>query len=259
VIAALLLVAPGIAAADGKPLTAKQKRAGELFELADTHYAAGRYEQAAKYFEEGFELAPHPEFLYSLGNTYERMGQYEKAADFLRRYIESPNAEDVVSVKERIKRLEAAADARRLELERLKVKGQNPDPGDDDDIGNNNNNVIDQEVSTSNAHYYWFGGAAVGVAAGVTFGLLSRQAATAAAGSCSGGLCESRAESELDREKQFALVADVSLVLAAGAAAVGVYAFITRSSKRAPTKTASVSVQPMFTPSAAGVGLSGNF
>jgi tetratricopeptide (TPR) repeat protein len=254
----LSLGAVGPAWADEKPLSAKEKRAGELFELADTHYAAGRYEQAAKYFEEGYELAPHPEFLYSLGNTYERMGKYAQAADFLERYIKSPLAEDVVSVKERIKRLEAAAEARRLELERMRVKNEARQKEPDGDLGDDGP-VDDEPRSTSNAHYYWFGGAAVGGAAAATFGLLSRQAATAASGACSDGLCESSARSDLDREKRYALIADISLGLAVGAAVVGVIELVrNRPGKRAKKRSA-LRLEPMIAPDGAGVGVAASF
>ena len=255
-----LAVSPAFADED-RPLTDKEKRAGELFELADTHYAAGRYEQAAKFFKEGYKLAPHPEFLYSLGNTYERMGQYDKAADYLKRYVKSPLAQDVVSVRERIKRLEAAAEEARRERERVEEEEKVPVDdleGDDDDDGEAAA-VVDSGASRSRAHYYWFAGAGVGLAGAATLGLLSRSAASDASSGCSGGICEESARRDLDREKQLAVMADISLVAGVAAGVVGAVLLFKRSSKDESADRAALRLEPVLTPEGGGVGLAGSF
>lgn len=267
-VALLALLVLGIAAPaaadEDRPLTPAQKRAGELFERADTHYAAGRYEQAAKYFLQGYKIAPHPEFLYSLGNTYERMGEYAKAAEYLKRYVRSPLAQDVVSVKERIKRLEAAAEERRKQLEEPADDGgedgievENLEGDDDDDAPVA---VVDGGGGPpSRAHYYWFAGAGVGLIGAAAFGLLSRSAATTAAGSCSGGLCEDAARTELDREKRYALLADVSLVAGIGAAVVGAVVLFRSRRSNSRDQARALHVDPVITAEGGGLALSGRF
>ncbi len=88
-----------------------EKRAQKLFQVGDDHYAAGRYEEAVVHFQQAYELSQQPALLFNMANAYERMGEYEKAAEHLRRYLESPKAEDVASVRERIRRLELSARA----------------------------------------------------------------------------------------------------------------------------------------------------
>ena len=116
-LALLALAAPILIASMATPALADPKgddaeqRAQKLYEVGDDHYAAGRYEEAVVHFQQAYELSPQPALLFNMANAYERMGEYEKAAEHLRRYLESPKAQDVASVRERIRRLELSAKA----------------------------------------------------------------------------------------------------------------------------------------------------
>ncbi|MEO0602867.1 MAG: tetratricopeptide repeat protein [Myxococcota bacterium] len=97
-------------AAGAEPDPAADARARELFLEGDAHYAAGRYEEAEKRFLEAYELSGRPVLLFNLANVYERLSDYEAAADCLRRYLDGPEVHDIVSVQERLRRLELAAE-----------------------------------------------------------------------------------------------------------------------------------------------------
>ena len=105
------------------------ENARELYELGNAHYAAGRYEKAAAAFQKGYDISELPGFLYNLANAYERMGEYAEAAARLELYLESPKAKDVVSVKERVRRLQAAAKEKARELRMQKARGEDKPRG----------------------------------------------------------------------------------------------------------------------------------
>ena len=250
----------GLAAAqegEGHELTPEQKEAGRLFDIADSHYAAGRYEEAAEYFQRGYAIAPHPEFLYSLGNTYERMGEYGKAAEYLKRYLESPEAQDVVSVRGRVRRLEAAA-AKQLAAEAPATADpeESPPTVTAPPAGEGGG-----AVPRSRRPYYWFAGAGLGVTGAVVFGLISSSAGSAAGTDCAdGGFCDRAAEDALARERRFAILSDVSLVLGLAAAGVGTYAWIRdRRSRRAAKGSARIELAPIVAPGTVGLAAGARF
>jgi len=173
-------------------------RARELFLRGDAHYAAGRYEQAVSDFLEAYELSGKPALLYNLANVYERLSDYAAAADYLRRYLESPEVHDVVSVRERLRRLELAASRP------PPVVPANPGPTE----------------SASSSRPSWpgwvLGTATVGAAASsVTLGLLTLQSRSDVQSRCSQTqgltLCRGEASSLLDQERRRALATDISI------------------------------------------------
>lgn len=257
---ALALVATATASsalADDDELSEDQRRSRDLYDLGDSHYAAGRYEDAATAFEDGFDLFPHPNFLFNLGNTYERMGDYEKAADFLRRYLESPEAEDVVSIRERIRRLEAAAAAR---SKAEKAQPLEDDPVDVPDPGAGRQ--ADEFGPRPKTYLYWFGGAGLAFAGAATFGLLASSAASSAEDQCGeAGVCDRGAETDIDSEKQWALAADIGLGVGVVAAGVGLYYLLRAPPRisRDDDESASLELGPMIGPGAVGLTAVGRF
>jgi len=182
-------------------------RAREFYRNGNSDYAAGRYEKAARAFLRGYKLSHLPGFLYNLANAYERMGEYQQAADKLEQYLRSPKAKDVVSVRERVHRLRAAAAERRRELRRqraLEAKQKRRQRRQQDASENTPN--------PSKEHLYWFAGGGVALASTVIFGGLSELSATKAQAGCStSGVCTREVEKHLNHERTFAVIADISL------------------------------------------------
>lgn len=107
---ALLIGVPDLATAgngrgtDSRVLDAirAQMQSGEAL------FVAGRYQDAARAFEDGYQKHPYPAFLFNAGVAYEKLGDLAKAAERFRAYVAAdPAAPDVGKVRERMARLEA--------------------------------------------------------------------------------------------------------------------------------------------------------
>ncbi|WP_428263446.1 tetratricopeptide repeat protein [Haliangium sp.] len=237
------------------------ERARDLFIEGEAHYAAGRYEEAAKVYEEAFELSQRPELLFNIANAYERMGEYTTAADYLRRYVQSPRARDVVSVRERIRRLEVAAEEqrRRQEEERKQAELEAQQASSNTGAG--------PTKPQRNPAVFWLAGSGAAAAGAVVFGLLANAAGNDAAKSCGdapdGGLvCRETADGALTRETIFAISADVSAVAAVATAGVGLYLYLTYGNEDespAEQDAATTQIAPTLMPNGFGVTMTGRF
>lgn len=243
-----------------RPVKEEDTRARELFLEGEAHYAAGRYELAAERYLDAYELSQRPELLFNLGNAFERMGEYEKAADYLRRYADSPRARDVVSVRERVRRLEAAAAEEQRRAEQEREQAQTPE--------------VEQPVAPSstpppaaredgNPATWWLIGSGAAAVSTVVLGLLATNAGSRAAEDCSETstgrpLCRDTASSALTQETVFAIGADVSAIATLVTAGVGLYLLLQGDDEKDSSATAT-RVEPALVPSGFGVSLSGRF
>jgi tetratricopeptide (TPR) repeat protein len=257
---ALLLIASMARPALGDPKASDEQRAQKLYEVGDDHYAAGRYEEAVVHFQQAYELSPQPALLFNMANAYERMGEYDKAADHLRRYLESPKAEDVASVRERIRRLELSARASRT------VSGEpgaSASPGGPDEAAGVSARANAAQAGRSRVlSYSLLAAGAATIGGGVVFGLLSNQAGDDAADLCTGdGLCTRNARSKLDRQKRFALLSDVSIGAGVICAGTGALLLLLRnqSDEEQPLERASLQFTPSLGSAGLGLEVSGAF
>jgi tetratricopeptide (TPR) repeat protein len=227
-----------------QPTKEEDEKAREMYEEAESHYAAGEYEEAAELFLKAYKLTKYPELLFDLGNCFERMGDYEQAAKYLRRYLKSDEAEDIVSVRRRIKRLEMA-------LKRQDLQDQQAQPNVDKEV-----TVVPKkkEESGTPKYYWWYGGAGLALASGVGFSLAARSAGSTAEDHCVNGLCSTRGKKYVDRERNFALVADISYGLALVAGTVGLYYQF--GNRELETNEPRTVMQPILIPGGIGLGIS---
>ncbi|MGN6105223.1 MAG: PEGA domain-containing protein [Kofleriaceae bacterium] len=97
------------------------KKAQAAFDQAQLDYLAGKYDDAAKGFQDAFAARQFPQFLYNVGAAYHMKGKkasdaasYGQAVEFYRKYLEAdPRATDKAKVEKAIGVLEA-------EIQRLK-------------------------------------------------------------------------------------------------------------------------------------------
>jgi tetratricopeptide (TPR) repeat protein len=262
-VAIVLLLAIGLPA---QPASAQQQpvedtRARELFLEGEAHYAAGRYELAAERYLEAYELSDRPELLFNVGNAYERLGDYERAAKYLGEYVTNPRARDVVSVRERIRRLEAADAEQKRRAEQAKQQAVQ-------DAAAAQTTTPDPKARRSrNRATWWLVGSGVSAAGAIGMGLLALNAGSDASRDCADAgrpVCRETASSALTQETAFAISADVFAVATVVTAGVGIYLLVQgdggkerRPAGRSPAST--TSLVPTFGPDGLGVSLSGSF
>jgi len=106
------------------------KKAQSAFDQAQLDYLQGKYDEAAKGFEEAYAARQFPQFLYNVGAAHHMKGKkgsdadsYAKAVDYYRKYLAAdPQAGDKAKVEKAIGVLEA-------EIARIKAAATTPPPG----------------------------------------------------------------------------------------------------------------------------------
>jgi hypothetical protein len=112
-----------------QPTADALKKAQQAFDQAQIDYLAGKWDEAAKGFEEAYMARQFPQFLYNVGACFHMKGKkasdaaaYQSAVDFYKKYLAAdPQAQDKAKVEKAIGVLEA-------EIKRLK-EAPPPDPG----------------------------------------------------------------------------------------------------------------------------------
>jgi tetratricopeptide (TPR) repeat protein len=231
--------------ARAQPSAEDDQKARELFRMGESHYIAGRYEKAAVLYEEAYRLSGRLELLIAMANTYERMGEYAQAIDHLRQYLKSPKAKNVGAVRDRLQRLETSQRDREAERERLRrlelqeqerAKERRQRQQTDDQRaraltsdGRSGAQVTARKGPSRLPAYLFLAGGAVGVGGAVGFGIAARRAHQDGADLCADNqLCPTSARRAIDREKRWSILADVSAVVGASSAAVGLVLWWTR-------------------------------
>ena len=97
--ARLLLVAVAVMGASAPAAASDHGRPGRAhFEMAETKFNLGRFEEAAVDYQAAYEAEPLPAFLFNIGQCHRNLGNYERAPFYFRRYLEldprSPNRPD---------------------------------------------------------------------------------------------------------------------------------------------------------------------
>src|SRR5688572_5840660 len=105
------------------------KKAQSAFDQAQLDYLQGKYDEAAKGFEEAYTARQFPQFLYNIGAAHHMKGKkasdaeaYGKAVEFYRKYLAAdPQAADKAKGG-------SASGVLAAEIARIKAAGQ-PPPG----------------------------------------------------------------------------------------------------------------------------------
>jgi hypothetical protein len=108
---AIALIAPRARAQSADAL----KKAQASFDQAQTDYVQGKYDEAAKGFQEAYAARPFPQFLYNVAASFHMKGKkasdlasYKQAVDYYKKYLaEEPSAADKPKVQKTIEVLEA--------------------------------------------------------------------------------------------------------------------------------------------------------
>jgi len=102
-IAALLVCAPAFADATSD--------AREHFKKAQTHYALGEFEEAAREFRETYRLREEPALLFNIGQAYRQMRQWQQAYFYYRQYLsKQPDAPNRVETESLVAQMQRRMD-----------------------------------------------------------------------------------------------------------------------------------------------------
>lgn len=112
VLVVLAVVGGGVGMGAPAPVAAASgdARPGRVrFEMAETKFNLGKFEEAAVDYQAAYEAEPLPAFLFNLGQCYRNLGNYERAQFYFRRYVEldprsanRPAAEDLIAEMDRL-------------------------------------------------------------------------------------------------------------------------------------------------------------
>ncbi len=110
-VAALVLMPHGVSAQSPDAL----RKAQASFDQAQSDYLQGKYDEAAKGFQEAYASRPFPQFLYNVAASFHMKGKqtsnmdsYKKAVEYYRQYLkEEPTASDKPRVEKAIGVLDA--------------------------------------------------------------------------------------------------------------------------------------------------------
>lgn len=184
------------------------ERARLHFRAGESHYEAGRFQQAAEEFEASYALRPHPELQHNIYLAHRDAGNRTEAAAALRRYLDE--SEEVPN--------RALLEAR---LEALESDDSDPDESEPDETPQT------AEAPSMLPGAVLIGtGAALGVVAVVT-GVGALDAEDRLHERCPTRVgCDPADESIEDEARRMALATDVIWPIAAAVAAVGVVLMI---------------------------------
>jgi tetratricopeptide (TPR) repeat protein len=252
------------AAAQGAPDPETMQRdedARELFERGETHYAAGRYRRAATLYEEAYELCGRVELLYNAANAYERLGEYQEAADHLRTYSASLKPKEAAAVRVRIARLEE----RNRERERMRDQEVKALIAEREQARAQERLAIaavEEESGMSRRAKIGYGclaGGGASLVGAIVFGVASASAGSDARALCQDGMCPESARSALRRERQFAIMTDVTAVVGMASVGTGLYLLWRDAKARKRDRGPVVRVIPRLYEGGAGVGIRASF
>jgi len=79
------------------------------FQAGQAHFDGGRFDEALREFQAGYELVPRSGFLINIAHSYRRMGNLEEARAYYKRFLlVDPGSPDRAAVEDVIRELDEA-------------------------------------------------------------------------------------------------------------------------------------------------------
>ncbi len=127
----VLIVALLALLGSGPVLADATSEAREHFHKAQTHYALGEFEDAAREFREAYRLREEPAILFNIGQAYRQMRQWSQAYFHYRQYLskkpDAPNRAETESLIEQMRRRMDEEEEQRLRVARDPAAARNPE------------------------------------------------------------------------------------------------------------------------------------
>ncbi len=275
--------APLALAQTGKKPAGKDPKLAEakkLFEQATEAYGKGRYEDAIRDWEKSYELSGKPLIFESIANAYERLGDKKKTREYLVKWRAEAPAGEHEQLDARIKALDARIAAAAAE-EKARKDEEAKQQADAGGAAKAEREAKERARSTRLAMAITAGGAGVlAVGAGVVVAAIGAGQRPDTSEACAKNgektLCKASAKDALESSSTLVLVGDITWIAGAALIAAGGALLFTLPEAPAAGKSGGkegatatpkpgsaprrwISVAPVVSPSAGGVGVTGRF
>jgi hypothetical protein len=85
----------------------QQRQLANLYDLAESNAEGGEWRKALGYFQDAYEMFPHPRLLYQIARCHDKLGEEAAALNAYRRFVaDLPDATEVPEAKRRIASLQ---------------------------------------------------------------------------------------------------------------------------------------------------------
>ena len=86
----------------------QQRQLANLYDLAESNAEGGEWRKALGYFQDAYEMFPHPRLLYQIARSHDKLGEEAAALNAYKRFVaDLPDATEVPEAKRRIASLQS--------------------------------------------------------------------------------------------------------------------------------------------------------
>lgn len=214
---------PDLAATDPAPSPASMTRderiarARHHFEAGRQYYGEGRFEDAAREFQEAYRLTEHPDVLYNLASCYDRLERREQAIREYERYLEEkPDTPDRQRIEIRIRELHIVMDAI-ARAEQPPAVSEPPQPPAEVDVGQR-----DEPPLLPVGSWVAFGIGGASLIGAILTGVIAASLHSNVEDSCSADGCDPALRDDASTGETLSVVSTVLTGVAIAGAATGV-------------------------------------
>lgn len=210
------------------------EEAKQHFQLGDTLYKGGRFQEAAEEFEQAYKLSSRPKLLYNMYVANRDASNWPKAIESLRGYLDKvPDAPDRINLRARLQSMEEAAarqaeqDAKTAQAEQARLDAE-ARAAAEALAASERTPKTRTEVEHSIVPVILMGaGAAIAVGGAVT-GVLALGAADDLETACGDDkTCPAEESDNIDKAQTLALVTDILIPVGAAVAVTGLVLWLT--------------------------------
>lgn len=230
-----------------------EDEARELFERGNQAFTVGQFADAARYFQEAYELSSRAELLYNIYSALEREGGHlEEATNALEQYLQEGEvpAERHAPLNARLQRMRARlAEQRATDANALVIANQE-EPAV----------TLSEPEESGGVHPAATALLITGGAFLVSFGVfaaLSSSEDSSLASECGSDATGTCSDDQVSTLRTYNLIADISWITALAAGATGVVLLF--ALKPGDDDEESATLSPWVTPNAGGATLRGSF
>ncbi len=167
-------LAPASALAEPAQARSAEDRAKECFTRGQEHFTAGRYGDAIREYEAGYQLSRLPGFLLNIAHSYRRQGDFDNARTYYKRFLlMDPTSQSRADVEAVLVELDEVRPGQvSPPAEPVRLTPSPPTPAGPAPLLVENSPPASEEPRPILTRWYFWAGVGLVVAAGVTATLL---------------------------------------------------------------------------------------